>query len=69
MKTENDVSGILVKTFFYKSLDKIFADIYQCGNSFFIVSNGKVVGQYSKLEDAEIDVRKQLNEGGLNENN
>jgi hypothetical protein len=55
----------LVKTFFYKSQDKIFADIYQCGSTFFIVANEKVVGRYSSLEDAENDVRKQLNEGGI----
>ena len=65
MANVNDVSGILVKTFFYKSQDKIFADIYQCGNTFFIVANGKVVGQCSCLEDAENDVRKQINEGGV----
>lgn len=64
MANVNDVSGILVKTFFYKSQDKIFADIYQCEGTFFIVANEKVVGRYSSLEDAENDVRKQLNEGG-----
>lgn len=62
MINENEFSGILVKTFYYKASDEVFADIYQCENKFCIVEKGTVVGKLSSLEDAENFVKEQLKE-------
>lgn len=60
MINKNELSCILVKTFFIKK--EKFVDIYKCGNLYQVVKNDKIIDSNFDLEILEESIKDAIRE-------